>query len=234
MDKDRASDFVAKAEKLLNWCDQYLEEMRQFGRLGDVEHVERIFVSLLLHFDTIHQALVDAAKKLDQNQWRDQLNETREQDPLLRYVWKARNSEAHDALVKWRPSMKHVEFRVVDPVKANRITGSVQMGGKEDISRLFCYVYGVKSEQELIKIMKRNPQPSVQAQQDAGVQLLQSLDSLSLDDFTIGRGRGAETVTAPSSHMGAVLPPSADQAVLHCIGFYRGMLNQLKESIRLL
>lgn len=231
MDKNRATDFADKAEKLLKWCDQYLEEMRHYGRSGDVEHVERIFVSLLLLFDSIHQALVDSAKKLNLDQWSDQLNQAREQDSLLRYLWKARNSEAHDALVKWRPSMKHVDFSIVDTQKATKIANPAVLGQRAAISKLICYAYEVETEQELAEKMKHNPKPSVQAQQDAGIQLLQSLDSLSLDDFTISRGRNAETVAAPNSHLGALLPPSADQAVFYAIKFFRGKLDELKVQI---
>jgi hypothetical protein len=231
LDKDRATDFADKAEKLLKWCDQYLEDMRQYGRSGDVELVERTFVSLLLLFDSIHQALADSAKKLDLYQWRDQLIQVREQDSLLRYLWKARNSEAHDALVKWHPSMKHVDFRIVDPQKAAKIANPAVVGQRAAISKLICYAYEVENEQALIEKMKSNPKPSVQAQQEAGIQLLQSLDSLSLDDFTIGRDRNAETVAAPPSHLDATLPPSADQAVFYAIKFYRGKLDELKVHI---
>jgi|LGVE01.1.fsa_nt_gb hypothetical protein len=231
MNKERATDFSEKADKLLGWCDQLLEEMRTHGRAGAVGDVERVFVSLLLFFDSIHQALADCAKKLDQDQWRDQLNQFRESDPLLRYLWKARNSEAHDALVKWRPSMKHIDFRIVDPAKATNIADPAAIGQRAAISKLISFAYEVASEQDLIEKLKISPQPSKKAQEEAGVQLLQSLDSLSLDSFTIGRGRSAETIQAPSSHAGALLPPSADQAVLFAVRFYRSKLSEIRTQL---
>jgi hypothetical protein len=79
--------------------------------------------------------------------------------------------------------------------------------------------------------MKKDPHPSAEAQQKAGIQIIQSLDSLRLDDFTIGRGRGIESISAPSSHLGTALPPSADQAVLLAIKYFRGKLDELKQKI---
>lgn len=230
MDKGRAGDFIDKAEKLLAWGGTYLEEMRNYGRHAELDDVERVFVSILLVLDSVHQALVDAAKKLDLDQWRDQLNQLRENDILLRYLWKARNSETHDALVKWRPSMRHVELRVVDPIKATKIADPRMIGRQASIARLFCYLFDAKNEAELVEVLKVNPKPSLQRQVEAGVELLHSLDSLSLDSFALGRGNGAQTIDAPTSHLGKVLPPSADRAVLHGLEFYKSKLNELKNA----
>ncbi|MBF0527738.1 MAG: hypothetical protein HQK55_00425 [Deltaproteobacteria bacterium] len=231
MDKERATKFAVKAEKLLGWCDQSIEEMRAYGRVGAVGDVERVFVCLLQFFDSIHQALADCAKKLNQNPWRVQLNQFRESDPLLRYLWKARNSEIHDALVKWRPSMKHIEFRILDSIKATKIADPAAIGDRAAISKLVCFVYEVATEQDLIEKFKINPHPSTKAQEAAGVQLLYLLDSLSLDSFTIGRGLDTETIQAPSMHDGALLPPSADQSVYFAVRFYRNKLGELRTQL---
>ena len=227
MDKERANDFAQKAEKLLRWSDVYLDEMREHGRHGRVDDVERIFVSLLLFLDSVHQALVDCAKKLDLDKWREELNQIREQDQLLRYLWKARNSEAHDALVKWSPSMQHVDFKIVDAEKTNKIVRGAASQG-EAVLRVFCYAYQASDEKDLIERMKQNPIPSKERQQHAGVELLISLRSLSLRSFRIGRGRDAETIDEPTSHFGQQLPPSADQAVLFALRFYKRKLEELR------
>ena len=230
MDKIRAGDFLDKAEKLLAWGGMYLEEMRNYGRHAELDDVERVFVSILLTLDSVHQALVDAAKKLDLDQWRDQLNQLRENDILLRYLWKARNSETHDALVKWRPSMKHIEMRVIDPSRTAKIADPRMIGQQASIARLFCYLFDARNEAELIEVLKENPKPSLEKQAEAGVELLHSLDSLSLDSFSLGRGNGVQTIDAPTSHLGKMLPPSADQAVLHGLEFYKSKLNELKNA----
>jgi hypothetical protein len=226
MDKERATDFAKKAKKRLGWCDELLEEMRVHGRIAAVEKVERTFVSLLLLLDSVHQALGDCAGKLDEKTWVTDLNSARNADPLLRYLWKARNSEAHDTLIKWRPSVKHLEFQVVDTNKANAVVGGVQ-NQRASVVKLICFAYGADNELDLIEKMKTNPLPSEIAQGAAGIRLLQSLDSLSLKSFTIGRGGSAEVVQPPSSHGGAFLPPSADQAALFGIRFYYGKLGEL-------
>ena len=230
MDNDRALAFLGKAEESLDWCDKHLLEMRQHGQQGKISDVERSFVALLTLIDSIHQALVDAAKKLDLTDWRDELNQIREEDPLLRYVWKARNSKTHDALVIWRPSMKHLELRVLDPIKAWLVVPK-KMDTREAISAMWCYLYGVNTQNELIEAFKANPIVSQEKQNRAGVAVQIPRDSLSLDDFTLGRGKKAERLSAPDSHLGATLPSSADQAAFFCIKFYRDKLRELSSKL---
>lgn len=230
MDKARANDFIAKAEKLMRWGDISLEEMREHGRHANLDDVERIFVSLLWIFDSTHQALTDASKKLAQNQWREQLILLRERDLLLRYIWKARNSETHDSLIKWKPSIKLTEFQIVDPIKAHKIADPKIVGDLEAILRLFCYVFDTPTAPELFELFKNAwPIPSLQRQAEAGVELLQSLDTLSLNSFSLGRGNKVEIIEVPSSHLGKEgISQSADTTISCALTFYRNKLNELK------
>ncbi|MEI7610306.1 MAG: hypothetical protein WCJ64_23250 [Rhodospirillaceae bacterium] len=226
IDNARASDFLNKAEKLLSWQAFQLEEMREFGRHGKLDDVERSFWLILCLVDSIHQSLVDAAKKLGMEDWCDELIHLRNNDPLLYYMWKGRNSEVHDALVKWRPSMKHINMRIVDAAKVRNIVGNLPP--QVHVNALLCFVYGAHSKNDLIEAMKQNPIPSPEKQFEAGIEIIESLESLSLDDFQIGPGRRAETISAPTLHMGKHMPPSADQAVRFALEFYKGKYEELK------
>lgn len=230
MDKDRAGNFLDKADRYLRWTAQYFDQMRAHGRKGELDAVERIFVSILLLIDSTHQALVDAAKKLDLTDWRDDLNQKRETDVLLRYLWLARNSETHDAIVKWRPDMRHVDLRIVDAVKADRIGLPQVWGSAGAINWIFRFVYDAKTQAELIERIKTNPVPSEKKLTDAGVEFLYALDSLCLDPFPLRRGGSFETIAAPTSHLGISVSSSADQVVFNGLEFYKNKFVQLKAA----
>jgi len=222
-DFDRASEFIEKANKWLSWSDSNYQEMLEHGKRGRIQDVERAFVSLLLLLDSIHQSLVDAAKKLDEHAWRNRLNELRATDPLLRYLWNARRSEAHDALVKWQPSMKQIQAKVILPETARII----QLGSTSEymaIQRLFFRAFEVATEEEFFEKVKIGFIPTREAQLNAGIEVQFSLDSLSLNEFKIG----SDKIAPPEKHLDKVLPPSATEAARFAIEFYRNMLDELK------
>lgn len=226
-DSDRAQEFVAKSSKWLGWCDLYYQNMLEYGKTDRIEDVERTFVSVLLLLDSIHQSLVDAAKKLGALPWRDSLNALRETDPLLRYIWNARRSEAHDALVKWRPDMKHMEFQIVFPETA-RILQFGAPNQYEANRRLIFKTFGVSTEDEFFDKVKAGHFPSRADQLVAGIEMQSSHGTLSLDSFIIGSGNRAETIPAPEQHLGKMLPPSATEAIRLAIDFYRNMAIELQ------
>lgn len=226
MDKDRAREFFDKAEKYLEWADRSLEEMRHHGRLAQLFDVERAFVAFLSYVDVIHQSLADCLGKLDLDSWRTNLNRDRENDPLLHYLWKARNAEVHDALIKWSPSMRHIDWRITDAEKANACVSPELRGQPAPLIR---YLFEVGSDAELKEKLARKDWPSEERQKAAGVELIESLETLGLNDFRSGRSGG--TIDAPSRHMGQVLPPSADQAVLFAIRYYRGRLSEVRRKL---
>ncbi|MCA3263382.1 MAG: hypothetical protein ING44_15665 [Telmatospirillum sp.] len=200
--------------------------MRAAGQRRDIERIERHFWIVLCLFDSVHQALADAAKKLDMTDWRDDLNQLRENDPLLKYIWCARNSEVHDAFVKWQPSMKHMNIRVIDPAKVSRVAG---WGNEQSrISRIFCFIYSVQNLTELMQAIKDGALPSADRQIAAGVEVIESLDSLALRDFDIGQGRKRQKISAPELHQGKAIPPSADEAVFHTLSFYESKFQSIK------
>jgi hypothetical protein len=231
VDINRALDFLNKANKNLDWANYYLEEMRKSGRQRKFDEVERNFWVSLTLFESIYQSLVDAAKKLDMEEWRDDLIEVRQSDSLLHYMWKARNSEVHDALVKWIPGMEHVNMRVIDAMKVSRI--AFFRTGWAATAAIFCYVYEVRNEEELIELFRKNPPlPSKEKQFEAGVEVIDSLSSFSLLNFSIGQGRGKKTIYAPTTHMGNIILPSADVAMNLTLEFYQNKLNEISEEYK--
>ncbi len=226
-DLDRAHEFIVKSSKWLDWCDLYYQNILEYGKSGNIDDVERTFVTVLLLLDAIHQSLADAAKKLGATSWRDDLNKLRETDPLLRYVWNARRSEAHDALVKWRPDMKYMEFKVVLPETARIL----QFGAPNDYvatQRLIFKAFGVSTQDEFFDKAKAGHSPLRHDQLAAGIEFKFSLDTLSLDSFTIGSGNRAESIPAPEQHLGKMLPPSATEATRLAIEFYRNRARELE------
>lgn len=227
MDKARAKDFADKAEKLIKWGAELLEELRLHATAGEIDKVERTFVTVISFFDSLHEALADCAKKLDQSQWREQLNAFRDADPLLRYLWKARNSETHDALIKWRPGMKQVEVRIVDPKKVDQAIGFARMLGEPAaMEKLYRVLYEADSTEALKVKLGSGFVPSADIQAKVGVEVILSLESLALDAFSIGRGK--EHVDAPRSHDGKTLPPSAFEAVRTAMRYYQARFDELK------
>jgi hypothetical protein len=200
--------------------------MREFGRKQKMEDVERSFWIILSMLDSTHQSLADAAKKLGKDMWRKNLVDIRNRDELLNYMWKARNSEVHDALVKWRPTMRHISLRITDPAKAQKIA-AFRFSSTNPRGAMLSFLYSGKMGDDLLKALANDPIPPLEKQLAAGVEVDEDLYTLALDDFKIGQGRKAETVLAPKSHLGNNVSPSADGAVSLAITFYRGKYDEL-------
>lgn len=232
MSKDRGKEFLIKAEKHLLWCERYEDELNAYGRKGDLENVERTFVCLLMLFDTVHQALLDAGKMLASSNFVSSLENIRKTDQMLNYIWNARNSEVHDALVKWTPSIKYLEIKIVDDSKANRIIGYSVFDPNPlaPYIKLFCYLHKVGNVEELMKEIEQGHLPSVEVQESAGVELLYSLDSLGLKEFRFGKGRSERRVYPPSLHLDKPISPSAHTVIECAIKFYRAKLAEIQNG----
>ena len=86
IDIDRATQFSNKAEKLMAWIEQTIDKFEEFGKISDTDNVEREFFVLLSLYESLYQAIVDAAKKLESEEIRGQINKDREEDELLNYT----------------------------------------------------------------------------------------------------------------------------------------------------
>ena len=225
MDTDRASQFIKKAEKLLGWIEDTIAKLEASGKMSDADSVEREFFVLLGFYESLYQAIVDSAKKLNLHNIREQINADRENDELLRYLRFARNSEVHDAVLKWTPDMRHLEVKVLDAAKTNQVTGG------NSHPRLFYYLYDVNNQKELIRAMKLNPIPDKERCVKAGVSVIMSLDCLSLKSFQIGQGKKKFTVKKPGNHIGKLIPPSAWICVKEAKNYYKEKLEEINAEL---
>lgn len=228
MDRIRAGEFLDKARKKLDWNSKFLTDMHRSATLADFDEVERNFVAILHAFDAIHQALVDAAKELDMQAWREALNSLRETDSLLHYLWLARNADAHNAVVMWLPAMKQQEAKIVDARKFNALT-ALERTDYDKIQRAFLFIYGVNSVAEATDAIKNHgAKPSADRLQQIGLELTLTLDTFALRDFKSGR----HSAKAPDKHLGKLLPPSASVAAVKANEFYLGKLGELEAALR--
>jgi hypothetical protein len=226
-------EFYKKADKWLSWCRDLFEKMRSHGQKGDIEKVEREFVSILIHLNTVHQALCDASKKANLKEWREELENLRYKDELLFYIWKARDSEVHNALVKWRDSMKMTEYRVKEPERVQAIVKYSAFDPREAQLKLWQYIYCAKTEKEMKAKILNGEKPDAERISNAGLELIHSLDTLALDDFYTGRGKKKKLVRAPEWHLGELLPPAADEVIKKAMGFYENKLIDLKSKMEI-
>ena len=220
--------FIKKAEKLLDWCRIYYKEMEENAHNWNFDEVERALVSVLNHIGSLHESLIDASKKIGENQWKDNLNELRQNDLLLRYFWQARNSETHDALIKWQPSMVQFPINIVNHINASEIAMPFSLNSYPGIFQIVCYVFDAKNMKDLCDKIKESKKPSIEKQKKAGVEFGNSLGTFVLKEFTYRKNGKNITVNEPSSHLGKILPPSANVTLEQALQFYTTKLDELK------
>ena len=225
-------EFEAKAAKWLKWARTTLEEMREHGRHARLDDVERVFFTLLALIASIHEALAAYAKVVGLKTWRLDLNALRGTDPLLLYMWKARDSDTHNALIKWLPSMQQLEIGIVDAAKAGPIARQFYIGGNQaaEAERLLYYAFEVFTREALFDRVRSGFTPSAEVLDRAGIEILDSLTSLSLRSFTIRKDGRKALIEAPSQHLEKQMPPSADVAVSFAIEFYEDKLHELRAT----
>lgn len=219
IDEKKSAAFRAKAARLVRWAKKSYDEMQQYGREARLDDVERLFFTILALIASAHEALGSAARLAGLESWRDGLNGARATDQLLLYIWKARDSDIHDALIKWEPGgMLHLNVKVVDVQKAQ----AAGLGTE----RWFYFLYGGSTWKDCVTRARESP-PSSAALEAAGVELVDLLKSLSLREFKV-RSRGATlNIAPPCVHRGKALPPSAQEATRFAITFYEEKLGEL-------
>lgn len=226
-DIPRALEFHAKATKFLKWCDTAFGEMEAFGQTNNVGDYERVFVAIVGYTSVIHESLASCAKKVCDLHWRADLNKLRDTDPLLFYLWKARNSETHDALVKWLPSMERYEFRWVDQARARQFVGSFALKPEAVIARAVPFIFGVSTMDEVIARRKSGAKPDAGRMAETGVEILPVGGSFGLNAFEIKHEGKVTKVAAPLSHLGQLIPPAAHSALQHAMMTYEVKLGEL-------
>lgn len=227
---EKAGAYVSKAVRHLRWAKQASEELLLHGSDGRMDDFERTFYSLLTIIASVHDALMDAAKALNLSDWRAQLKQLRETDCLLWYLYKARDSEVHDTLLKWRPGMAGVQFHVRDPMKLRSVVGEIDHA--KDPTRLLLYAYETNSLEELGRLVAANRKPSQERLDAAGVQLIFAIHSLALMSFESRLRDGTVvSVKAPSNHLGREVSPCAHSSIESALGFYSIKLAEIQDHV---
>lgn len=229
----RSLEFHAKAAKFLKWSTTALDELREHGHARNMEDFERVFVGLLSLVATVHESLFDCARQAGFGAWSDELENVRRRDPLIFYLWNARNSETHDALVKWLPDMRVASYEIVDMQRALQIIGPAVTEQTEMSVRLCCFAFGVATVQEMNAAVAAGATPNPLRLKEAGLEM-RIADSIGLCAFKIHvKGKGLTTVNIPASHLGRPIDPSGHSAMHRALLFYEQKLAELAQKLAL-
>ncbi|NOS98427.1 MAG: hypothetical protein HOP25_08145 [Methylotenera sp.] len=223
--------FITKAEKTLKWCELSHAEMIEHSELINMDLLERSFTSLLTNVDIVHESLLDASKLGNAHHFKEELNKLRNDDELLFYFWKARNSITHDALIVWRPSMAHLQVKVVNPEAVEKITRPFNANSQHAIFQLMCFLFGASNKNELIENIKKTRKPPMDKLEIAGVEFHNYSETFCLDSFQIRQNGKSKIVKTPEVHLGLSTAPSANLACKQIISFYSDKINTLKSML---
>jgi hypothetical protein len=224
----RALQFRAKAEKWVRWARTTYAEFYAHSEAVNMDDVDRAFTTMLFQLTTAHDALAAAANAGGLKKWAEQLDSLRNTDELLLYVWKARDTETHDALVKWHPNANRVSVRTVDPIKLAATVGA-RMHAQDDTlnNHILLFLYDATDLEDLSRKMEARYRPSRERQERAGVRLTHT-ESLSLAPFTTRDKKGRVLhIKSPELHNGVAIEPSAHGAINSAINFYDAKLAEI-------
>lgn len=227
----RCEQVAAKAERLLRWCEETLHELIEHGKGGRIDAVERSFFACLALITSAHEAIASAAKHKPNLKWREAFNKQRRADRLLRYLWKARDAEIHDAVVKWSLDLRSIQVVVVDSAKAHAVAQQFYSNTDERdrVLRLFRFVFEVRSDAQLVGKVKSKQIPRESKLREAGVRLEYALDGISLKPFE-NRGKDGKTelVPAPDMHLGTPCSTAAHQVIEIALEYYQSKLREIR------
>lgn len=229
----RVTDFLRKAEKWLRWSNEALAEMNTYAHAGRMDAVDRVFTSLLSHITTVHEALSAAAKIAGFKDWRTALDEVRNNDPALKYVWHARNIENHEALLKWDASMGVTNLMIVDKEKADAVTVPV-FGPLPDQAQwraLVMYALDAASPEDAVTKMTRGVALDKERLERAGIRFAYHR-TLKLLPFKAKDNKGKTIqVDAPRIHCGREIDHSAHRLIEVSLLFYQIRFRELARQL---
>ena len=225
----KAIQFLEKIVKLLTWAEQTLDEMREHIAVMNTSEVERKLFTMLALLSSVHEGLASCAKIAGQPKWRDDLNATRHDDSLLFYVWKARDSDVHDALIKWSESQALFEIRIINYAKAARIVFRANAPNDEYAKsmRAAGYLLGAHDLDSMVKKLRSGFRPTPEAQAAIGVQMRYFLGELVLLPFNVRLNGKTFTVPTPGVHLGTFHQFDANKALTLALGYYKSALADL-------
>jgi hypothetical protein len=218
--KARAAEFLAKANKHLGWLTPFLAEMRAHGKSGRFDEFERILHVSLALVASIHEAIADAAKCAGHMSWHGDLIRTRRSDPLLYYLWKARDAETHDTLVKWEEGFE-AEVVIVDDKKANTLIASFgDLAPHPMTVKLFHYLFGATSDRDFADKVRDGAMPSAELLEASGVRLERAVNTFVFNDFNVREEGKTKLVQAPRSHGAEAMIPTAFSTIQRARLYY--------------
>lgn len=225
---DRVSAFFSKAEKVLNWADVSLAEMRDHGRRARIPDVERLFFCLLFQLSAARESIESACNAGGMKTWRAAFISECMSDPLLNYLWRARDLETHDAVIKWNAGGTAGQIEIVDERKANVIPKYFPHYNNKAsvVADMFDYIFSVHGDAALAKCMIENIAPSPERMEKAGIKLLYASATLTLIFFSYRINGTRFRIDAPTTHLGKPIPHQADNVADSGIIYFRLKLKE--------
>jgi hypothetical protein len=217
----KASAFLDKADKHIAWINSFLSELHAFGVMDRGEDFERVLHSCLALVASTHKALEDSAKMAGLESWRADLEGERTKDPLLFYLWKARDIETHDIVTKWLAGVE-AELLVVDSDKTNEFIETLEDANLENLSeKIFFKLYGVTNKKDFEQRVIGRHHPSRELLDSFGLKMEHAMTTFVFEDFSFRDKRGREIrVQAPTTHDGDNMTPSAFSSLQKAYLFY--------------
>ena len=196
-----------------------------------MDDIERTFFNLLTEVAVLHESMASDAKACRLIDWRRDFNALRSSEPLLRYFWKARDSDVHDAIIKWQGGINSIELEVLDPEKVVLISRQFYINSTymEQVCRLMRYIYNVSSDHAVVERVKKREVPQPERLESAGLKFRFAIESIALKSFVCRTNGQDEILPEPTIHFNNVRGSSdahaASRAVLK---FYENKLEELK------
>ena len=214
---------------MIRWCHTGLREMIEHGTHGRIDDLERTLFHLLALIAAVHEAISAAAATAGRADWVEEFEEHRTKDRTLRYLWKARDADVHDAIVKWEAGLQAMDVRIVDPAKANRVARQFHQPGipADDSARLYMYLFDVHTQADLKVRLKRREMPKPERLESAGVAVECLMESIAFKPFAVRVKGKIETIREPDRHLGKPVSPAAHDAVGRAIAYYESRLAEL-------
>lgn len=214
---------IAKARRLVAWCNESHKQLLEHAQKHDFDGVERNFVTILLLLESVFEALEFIYKRRRDLDLLRVLEETRQNDELINYVWQARVVAAHMPIVIYEPSIAHIKFEIVDKPLALSVVAKLGHPNNLDFPMLLA-LYSSRNIDELSVKLRDGYVPSTEHASSLGVKLHEDMRSLALRDFVVK----SKHYRAPDRHLGKPVIPSAITVARSAIDYYQAKVDELQ------
>lgn len=214
---------LAAASRKLGWAAQSAVEIKAYAERAKLDEVERTFASFLTNLASAHDFIKVAAQKARHVDWQRSFDELRHVDPLLFYLWKARDADIHTATIVYsaeRGRAVEAYMQVVDQAKAARIQSLIGPAVHPQL-RLLMFAWEATSMEELAHIMSTGRPPNPVSMEQAGITFSTLHHSLLLAAFEVQISGRMVKVAEPTQHLGKPMAPTLVNALDLALAFYR-------------